>query len=38
MPVSTRFASTAQQLLPVLDWLPAYRRDWLLPDVLAGSQ
>ena len=36
MPVSTRFASIAQQLLPVLDWLPAYRRDWLLPDVLAG--
>jgi len=35
MPVSTRFASIAQQLLPVLDWLPAYRRDWLLPDVLA---
>jgi high affinity sulfate transporter 1 len=22
--------------LPVLSWLPAYRRDWLLPDVLAG--
>ena len=36
MPVSTRFASIAQQLLPVLDWLPAYRRDWLVPDVLAG--
>ena len=36
MPVSTRFASIAQELLPVLDWLPAYRRDWLVPDVLAG--
>jgi high affinity sulfate transporter 1 len=23
-------------LLPVLNWLPAYRREWLLPDVLAG--
>jgi high affinity sulfate transporter 1 len=22
--------------LPILDWLPAYRRDWLLPDVFAG--
>jgi len=28
--------SIAQRLFPVLDWLPAYRRDWLLPDVLAG--
>jgi high affinity sulfate transporter 1 len=26
----------ARQLLPVLGWLPAYRREWLLPDVLAG--
>jgi high affinity sulfate transporter 1 len=23
-------------LLPILDWIPAYRRDWFLPDVLAG--
>jgi len=23
-------------LLPILDWIPSYRRDWLLPDVLAG--
>jgi high affinity sulfate transporter 1 len=22
--------------LPILDWIPAYRRDWFLPDVLAG--
>jgi sulfate permease, SulP family len=36
MPISARPASTAQRLLPVLSWLPAYRRDWLLPDVLAG--
>src|SRR5499426_4697880 len=27
---------TIRQLLPVLDWLPAYRRAWLLPDVLGG--
>jgi sulfate permease, SulP family len=25
-----------QRLLPVLGWLPAYRRSWLLTDVLAG--
>jgi sulfate permease, SulP family len=29
-------ATTARRLLPVLSWLPAYRRAWLLPDVLAG--
>ena len=23
-------------MLPVVGWLPAYRREWLLPDVLAG--
>ena len=28
--------SIARQLLPVLGWLPAYRRAWLLPDALAG--
>src|SRR5262245_14931991 len=33
---SARPASTAQRLLPILGWLPAYRREWLLPDVLAG--
>jgi SulP family sulfate permease len=36
MPISVDPASTAQRVLPVLGWLPAYRRDWLLPDVLAG--
>ena len=36
MPILSRFASIAQQLLPVVDWLPSYRRDWLVPDVLAG--
>ena len=31
-----RPASIVQRLLPILRWLPGYRRDWLLPDVLAG--
>jgi sulfate permease, SulP family len=29
-------ASIAQKLLPILGWLPGYRRDWLVPDILAG--
>jgi SulP family sulfate permease len=29
-------ASATHRFLPVLDWIPGYRRDWLLPDVLAG--
>src|SRR5258708_39436813 len=33
---AARPTSIAQRLLPVLGWLPAYRRAWLLPDVLAG--
>jgi SulP family sulfate permease len=28
--------SIAQRLLPVLGWLPAYRREWIASDVLAG--
>jgi high affinity sulfate transporter 1 len=36
MPISARPTSIAQRLLPVLGWLPAYRRDRLLPDILAG--
>src|ERR1700746_763423 len=36
MPIAARPASLAQRLLPVLGWLPTYRRDWLLPDALAG--
>ena len=36
MPIAARPASIAQRLLPILGWLPAYRRDWLLPDFLAG--
>jgi sulfate permease, SulP family len=29
-------ASAARKLLPILDWIAAYRREWFLPDVLAG--
>ena len=29
------FASMAH-ILPILDWFSGYRRDWLLPDALAG--
>jgi high affinity sulfate transporter 1 len=36
MAISARPASIAQRLLPVLGWLPSYRREWLLPDILAG--
>ena len=36
IPVEARPPSIAQRLFPVLGWLPAYRRAWLLPDVLAG--
>ena len=36
MTIAARPASIGRRLLPVLDWLPAYRRTWLLPDVLAG--
>jgi len=36
MSIAARPAFVAQGLLPVLGWLPTYRRDWLLPDALAG--
>jgi len=35
-PAAARPASIAERLLPALSWLPSYRGDWLLPDVLAG--
>ena len=31
-----RLVSIAKRRLPVLGWLQTYRRDWLLPDILAG--
>jgi sulfate permease, SulP family len=34
--ISKDLTSTAYKLLPILDWLPAYRRAWLTPDFLAG--
>jgi high affinity sulfate transporter 1 len=33
---SIDLAPAARRLLPVLDWISVYRREWLLPDVLAG--
>src|SRR5215469_16350765 len=36
MAISIRPASVAQRRLPILGWLPSYRRAWLLTDVLAG--
>jgi high affinity sulfate transporter 1 len=30
------FPSIARRYLPALSWLPAYRHDWLVPDVMAG--
>jgi high affinity sulfate transporter 1 len=36
MPINVRPASVAERLLPILGWLRAYRREWLVPDVLAG--
>jgi sulfate permease, SulP family len=36
MPISVRPGSIAQRLLPAFGWLPGYRRNWVLPDVLAG--
>ena len=36
MPTAARPASLSQRLFPVISWLAAYRRAWLLPDVMAG--
>jgi high affinity sulfate transporter 1 len=36
MAISSRPASIAQRLLPILGWLSSYRREWLLSDILAG--
>src|SRR5499426_2119622 len=33
---STDFAGVARKLLPIFDWIAAYRREWLLLDALAG--
>src|SRR5277367_4851956 len=34
--LSARPAPIAQRLLPILGWLPAYRRAWLWSDIMAG--
>ena len=36
MAISAHPASISQRLLPILGWLPSYRREWLLQDILAG--
>src|SRR5215831_5825724 len=36
MAFSDRPTSLAQRLIPVLYWGPAYRREWLVTDILAG--
>src|SRR5882757_1326589 len=36
MPVSAHSPLVLRRLLPLLGWLPGYRRAWLLPDILAG--
>ena len=37
MPKSSAEAvPAAHKFFPIIDWFPAYRRDWLFPDFLAG--
>jgi MFS superfamily sulfate permease-like transporter len=36
MPIAGCPPSIAQRLFPIRCWLPAYRREWLVADVLAG--
>src|SRR5246127_3897564 len=36
MSITSRLPSFAKRLLPIAGWLPAYRREWFVPDVLAG--
>src|SRR3954465_147438 len=31
-----KLASVPERLLPILEWLPGFRGEWLLPDALAG--
>src|SRR5499427_6952143 len=33
---SSGLASKARRFLPILGWIPAYRHEWLLPDLFAG--
>ena len=34
--VRPRFASRLKTALPIIQWLPSYRGDWLRPDLVAG--
>lgn len=36
MSISSGLPSLTKRLLPIAGWLPAYRREWFVPDVLAG--
>jgi high affinity sulfate transporter 1 len=36
MAIAAGAPSIAERLLPILSWLPSYRRAWLVPDILAG--
>ena len=36
MSISANVASFVHRWFPLLNWAPAYRREWLLPDVFAG--
>ena len=36
MPISAKVASLVHRSLPILSWIPAYRREWLVSDVFAG--
>src|SRR5258708_19715842 len=36
MSISANVASLVHRWFPLLNWAPAYRREWLLPDVFAG--
>jgi hypothetical protein len=38
MAASARPGAIAQRLLPILGWLPSYRREWLLPPPLDGTR
>src|SRR3954453_16564719 len=36
MPISAKLAPLVPRPLPILSWIPAYRREWLVSDVFAG--
>ena len=36
MSISADVASLVQRSLPILNWMSAYRREWLIPDVFAA--